>query len=179
MPITAEASLQAVRAAVISAAGVAGSAVRVGDGDPVRGASTYYVVTPITDQPIGYPTSTGGTDATPLTLTQTREAVVQVSGYGQATQAKLQALCAHLLSPMSGIAITFRAAGCSLIRVVGPRNMSAYYQTGTEPRFVLDLTIQYVLQVTETAALDAVAAIEVDLYTVDGIEAEPALVVPE
>ena len=178
MPITAEAATQAVRAAVAAAAGVAATAVRVGNADPVRGSSAYYVVTPIADTEIGYPTSTGGIDATPLVLTQTREASLQVMGYGEGTKAKLQALVAHLLSPRSSIAIALRSAGCSVIRFTGPRDMSAFYQTGTEPRFTLDLTIQYVLDVTASAALDAVAAIEVDLYTVDGIEAEPAVVVP-
>ena len=178
MPITAEAATQAVRAAVASAAGVAATLVRVGNADPVAGSSAYYVVTTITDQATGYPTSTGGIGATALTLRQTREASLQILGVGQGTQAKLQALVAHLLSPRSSIAIAFRAAGCSVIRFVGPRDMSAFYQTGTEPRFTLDITIQYVLEVTANAALGDVDAIEVDLYTADGIEVEPAVVVP-
>ena len=179
MPTTAEQALQAVRAAVASAAGAALTTVRVGNSDPVRGASSYYVVTTITDLPVTYTTSTGGIDATPLVLTQTREALYQVMGYGQTTLAKLQALCAHLLSPRSSVAITFKAAGCSTIRITGPRDMSAYYQTGTEPRYALDLTIQYVLEVTTAAALEAIEAIEANVATVDGIDIDPAVIVTE
>ena len=178
MPTTAEQALQAVRAAVASAAGVALTTVRAGNSDPVRGASPYYVVTTITDLPVTYTTSTGGIDAAPLVLTQTREASFQIMGYGQTTLAKLQALCAHLLSPRSSVAIAFKAAGCSTIRVSGPRDMSAYYQTGTEPRYALDLTIQYVLEVTVAATLEAIEAIEANVATVDGIDIDPAVVIP-
>lgn len=179
MPTTAEQALQAVRAAVASAAGVALTTVRVGNSDPVRGsAAPYYVVTTITDLPVTYTTSTGGIDADSLVLTQTREASYQIMGYGQTTLAKLQALCAHLLSPRSSVAIAFKTAGCSTIRVSGPRDMSAYYQTGTEPRYALDLTIQYVLEVTVAAALEAIEAIEANVATVDGIDIDPAVVIP-
>lgn len=178
MAITAEAALQALRAAVLTAHGSAVD-VWVGQSDQVR-TGLRYVVTPMSDLPRGFPAETGGIGDENLVVERARSARYQVMGYGEATGPGLQRLADLLFAPSSGLARALRTAGCSPIRTSEVRDMAAYYQTGMEPRFSLDVTLEYVLSTTVEPAVGEVAAIEADVIDGPGTwEAEPAVVVPD
>ena len=172
MPITQAEMLEAVRAAVATQ----GIPVRVGQQDAVAGASPYLTVQVITDTDYGYPRET----ITPTTyaVEATREARVQVQGFGSSTWQALTNLASLLMANNSTVRTGITAAGVVPNRTVGPRNATAPYRTGQLPSYVLDVVAQYVTSPTAVLGVSPAAGIRGSVAESGGETLDPAFVLP-
>jgi hypothetical protein len=173
MAITQADLLEAVRAAVATQ----GLPMRIGQQDPVAGGSPYITVQVISDTDVGYPRET-------LTLSTyaveaTREARVQVQGFGSSTWQVLEALASLLMAKNSTVRVAIVAAGVVPNRTIGPRNATAPYRTGHLPSYVLDVVAQYVTSPTAVLAVSPAAGIRGSVAESGGETLDPAFIVPE
>jgi hypothetical protein len=173
MPITQAQMLEAVRAAVATQ----GLPVRVGQQDAVAGASPYLSVQVISDTDVGYPRET-------LTLSTyaveaTREARIQVQGFGSSTWQILEALASLLMAKNSTVRVGIVAAGVVPNRTIGPRNATAPYRTGQLPSYALDVVAQYVTSPTAVLGVSPADGIRGSVAESGGEVLDPAFILPE
>lgn len=171
MPITQAQMLEAVRAAVATQ----GLPVRIGQQDPVAGASPYITVQVISDTDYGYPRET----FTPYRVEATREARVQVQGFGSSTWQALENLASLLMAGNSTVRVAIVAAGVVPNRIVGPRNATAPYRTGNLPSYALDVVAQYVTSPTAVLGVSPAAGIRGSVAESGGETLDPAFILPE
>ena len=173
MAITQADLLEAVRAAVATQ----GLPVRVGQQDPVAGASPYLSVQVVSDTDYGYPRET--ITASTYAVEATREARVQVQGFGSSTWQVLENLATLLMAGNSTVRVAIVAAGVVPNRIVGPRNATAPYRTGMLPSYALDVVAQYVTSPTAVLGVSPAAGIRGSVAESGGETLDPAFVLPE
>lgn len=171
MAITQAQMLEAVRAAVATQ----GLPVRIGQQDPVAGASPYLSVQVITDKDYGYPRERFN----PYRVEATREARVQVQGFGSSTWQILTDLASLLMAKNDAVRVAIVAAGVTPNRIVGPRNATAPYRTGMLPSYVLDVVAQYVTSPTAVLGVSPAAGIRGSVAESGGETLDPAFILPE
>lgn len=171
MPITQAALLEAIRAAVATR----GLPVRIGQQDPVAGGSPYFSVQLITDTDYGYPRESFA----PYAVEATREARVQVQGFGSSTWQALTDLATLIMARDSTVRVAIVAAGVTPNRVVGPRNATAPYRTGQLPSYALDVVAQYVTSPTAVLGVSPAVGIRGSVAESGGETLDPAFVLPE
>jgi hypothetical protein len=173
MPITQADLLEAVRAAVATQ----GLPVRIGQQDAVAGASPYLTVQVLTDTDYGYPRETITTST--YEVEATREARVQVQGFGSSTWQVLTNLAALLMAGNSTVRTGIVAAGVVPNRTVGPRNATAPYRTGMLPSYALDVVAQYVVSPAAVLGVSPAAGIRGSVADSEGETLDPAFILPE
>ena len=171
MAITQAQMLEAVRAAVATQ----GLPVRIGQQDPVAGSSPYITVQVISDTDVGYPRETFD----PYAVEATREARVQVHGFGSSTWQVLTNLASLLMAGNSTVRVNLTAAGVVPNRTVGPRNATAPYRTGHLPSYVLDVVAQYVTSPTAVLGVSPADGIRGSVAESGGEVLDPAFILPE
>jgi hypothetical protein len=165
--------LEAVRAAVATQ----GLPVRIGQQDPVAGAGPYITVQVISDTDYGYPRETITTST--YEVEATREARVQIQGFGSSTWQVLTNLASLLMAGNSTVRVNITTAGVVQNRTVGPRNATAGYRTGHLPSYVLDVVAQYVTSPTAVLGVSPAAEIRGSVAESGGETLDPAFILPE
>lgn len=139
------------------------AALRLGNTTP--GTAPYFTVAVLDDVGVGGPVeiigNPSGDPQLQSQVTQLRQIVVQIDGYGQAALPYLETARTVWIRT-TGYPAALRAAGVSVIRAVGPRNMAGFRQTNPEPRWVVTFDA-YVDWRDLPIAVDAVSAIVVDV----------------
>lgn len=163
MPTPAQVTAAIVRA-VDSA--TTGWTVVQGQQDAVRLAVPYITVQSMSDEiAYGWPHEDLVDDD--LVVSTPRQARYWISAYGAGGYGVLAAVGPLLLTTRTPHALALQAAGVSPQRAIGPRNLTAAYRSGEEPRAQLELVVQYVLSSTDTDDVDAAERIVV------GVVGEP------
>jgi len=173
MAITQAEMLEAVRAAVATQ----GLPVRIGQQDAVAGASPYITVQVISDTDYGYPRET--LTVSTYDVEATREARIQVQGFGSATWQVLTDLASLLMAKNSTVRVGIVAAGVVPNRIVGPRNATAPYRTGNLPSYALDVVAQYVTSPTAVLGVSPAVGIRGSVAESGGETLDPAFILPE
>lgn len=161
--MTVEEALQAVCDYVQACTGAANGFVLVGDADPLRTTSPYYMVRVIDDADANMPTVVYGLDGGDL-VSQVHEQVtlaVQIDGFGVGSDDGLRACRRRWVAGRSeGDAL--RAAGVHPWRWSSLRDLSRLVQTSTEPRWTLTMDA-YIGHADTAEAVDAVTEVVVDV----------------
>lgn len=169
-----------VTAAIVQAVtpAVTGWTIVQAQQDAVRLAEPYITVQPVTDEiAFGWPHE--DVDAGADVVSTPRQARYWLTAYGADGVGALAALGPLLLTTRTPLALALQAAGVSPQRVIGPRNLTAPYRTGMEPRAQLEVVVQYVLSSTDVDAVDVADRIVVGLTgEPDGPDFTPAFEVP-
>ena len=170
--------IAAIVHATAAAPPVDGWAVVQGQQDAVRLATPYVSIQVVTDEvAFGWPHEdvVDGVD----TVTIARQARYTLTAYGAGGLGVLAALGPLFLATRTPTALGLQGAGISPQRVVGPRNLTAPYRTGEEPRAQLELVVQYVLSSADVDAVDPADRIVVAVSgEPDGPAFNPAFEVP-
>jgi len=164
--------------AVAASSVVSGWSVVQAQQDSTRLAAPYLTVQPVTDEiAFGWPHEdvAAGDDV----VSQARQARYWLTAYGAGGVGVLAALGPLLLTTRTPLALGLQTAGVTPQRALGPRNLTAPYRTGQEPRAQLEVVVQYVLSSTDVDAVDAADRIVVGLTgEPDGPAFTPAFEVP-
>jgi hypothetical protein len=169
----------AIVQAVAASPAVSGWTVIQAQQDAVRVAEPYITVQPVTDEvAYGWPHEDVTDDGDDV-VSIVRQARYWLTAYGADGVGALAALGGLLLTTRTPLALALQAAGVTPQRTIGPRNLTAPYRSGMEPRAQLEVIVQYVLSTTDTDAVDVADRIVVGLTgEPDGPTFTPAFEVP-